>query len=1293
MSRLSTQDAAVADRTATRSRPVPVPLDGFELIEPIGAGGMARVWRSRHKAYGQLVAIKVMAGAAAHTALFREAFRNEARAVASLDHPNIIRLFDYGEVDEATSQASDGQLTAGTPFLAMELARGGTLSQQRQPLSWPVLRQVLLQLLEALGHAHARQVIHLDLKPANVLIVDPDPIYPIVKLSDFGISYLYGESQRDRTIFGGVDTPWCGAGTPAYMAPEQFSASWRDFGPWTDLYALGCLAWRLCTGQAPFSRGSAQAMMWAHFTQEPGSLISPHPLPPEFEPWLRRLLEKSFHDRFLSAADAAWPLVMMTLPSRASQPSRPDGSELFLSTTREQEVNITSGPTELSEAELLPDDSETITQLHTREVPDSDKTINRPIDQGSDAPALLLAAQPIAHPGIQTSTRAPLPPIVPPPFPMDWRNESLTPDRRPLPGAGLGLFGLRTPPLVGRTVARDRLWQALADVHRTHHTRMVVVQGPAGIGKSRLARWFAERAMEVGAAELLKGQFSRNASSSTALAKMLSNHMRLSGLTRPAAHRRVGELLARLGSPPDVQLDTLLELVCPSENSLEESTVTFPSEPRRPGQNRSQEHHALFRSWFQATAKRRPLILWLDDVQWGEDALELVTQLLDAPFPILIVLTAQTEALRDRPFANRQLQSLLKGQGTQALELMPLAEAEQLALVREVVALDDALAVQVVRRSGGNPLFAIQLVGDWLQRGLLEPGPHGQRLRGGQTVSLPNNIHQLWIERLQRAMLGMPEAAWVALEVAAVLGHEVARGEWEQVCLSLGQPVPEGLLSALLKQQLVEVVRQNQNSLLDLSDWSFAHGLLRESLERHAREHHRWTLINAACARLLMDRQSLGKRGDVERMSLHLLASGKDEAALEPLLRAARQRANDQEWHEAARLLDLRDAAIHRLHLPEHDLRRAEGNLERITACWRILSHAEIDRLVQPALAALTAHPDLPLYRVALRITAIQEEMKRNFSVAIPLFQDVIACSRQHNDMESLSICLFVYARCLTSAGRLMESELALRECLSIQEKFNDSKLIARTQTQLAKVLQMLHRYDEALALHYAALPVLQLPANREDLANCLKNMGTLKLAQLDWQGAIPYFEQALRIDEHLRFSRGIAHQHMMLGEAYRAGSRFAEAEAHYQQALERYEALGLGLSNVALGNLTLLDLARGNYHRALERVTHLQGLRTAAEDAEMSLVLDAVALACAAAFDDWTSWDAHWQQLSDRPPLESALALFDLLPLRLAAELATQKGQPRRARHAYQLALSLWPPHLNPTLRESFQLTLERLG
>ena len=261
------------------------------LRRPLASGGAGQVWEATHRDRGTAVAVKLLPPEVLASPALRATLTTEIRAVAALNHPNVIAVLDQGRVGAGAAVMSAGQLTEGSPYLVMELARGGNLLPECGRLAWADVAPILDALLGALAAAHARGLIHRDLKPDNVLVDHPDDLRPGLKLTDFGLALALGEV--DARV----------AGTPSYMAPEQCRGAWRAIGPWTDLYALGCTAWALLTGGPPFE-GELRRVLLRQLHETPGAFRPVRAVPEGVEPWLRRLLAKRPVDRFAYAAEA-----------------------------------------------------------------------------------------------------------------------------------------------------------------------------------------------------------------------------------------------------------------------------------------------------------------------------------------------------------------------------------------------------------------------------------------------------------------------------------------------------------------------------------------------------------------------------------------------------------------------------------------------------------------------------------------------------------------------------------------------------------------------------------------------------------------------------------------------------------------------------------------------------------------------------------------------------------------------------------------------------------------------------
>src|SRR5215510_9878433 len=208
-------------------------LDKYELLERVGQGGMAVVYRGIDRQLKRVVAIKVLHKHLADYQEARDRFEREAQAVAKLRHENIVEIFDYSGSDEAEA--------AGSSYIVTEFIDGQTLKQQitERPISYPEIgAMVVLQVGRALAHAHAGGILHRDVKPENIMIRSDG----IVKLMDFGISHMVDLERL--TVTGQL------LGSPAYMAPEHVEGRPLDFR--TDVFAAGIVLYQLTVGKLPF---------------------------------------------------------------------------------------------------------------------------------------------------------------------------------------------------------------------------------------------------------------------------------------------------------------------------------------------------------------------------------------------------------------------------------------------------------------------------------------------------------------------------------------------------------------------------------------------------------------------------------------------------------------------------------------------------------------------------------------------------------------------------------------------------------------------------------------------------------------------------------------------------------------------------------------------------------------------------------------------------------------------------------------------------------------------------------
>jgi serine/threonine protein kinase/tetratricopeptide (TPR) repeat protein len=1129
---------------------------------------MGVVWRGRHIGRDVPVAVKVMNLEKAGNPLVRAAFRNEVRAAARLAHRSIVTLFDQGLVSESAARSSQGELAAGSPYLAMELVEGGTLASLAPPLQWRETHAMLVAILDALAHAHAHGLIHRDLKPANILLRRPNDVTGGIALTDFGIAHAVGAETTDDRRRGRM------TGTLRYMAPEQIAGNWRDEGPWTDLYALGTITYRLVCGVHPFGQAEGDELIHCQL-HAPAPRVPPSQWFPEgLSGWISRLLAKRPANRFERAADAAWALERLPEPLEEG-PSQPPSH----------------APTTEPTAELTP--TATGRTLSTALFRSRSQMGNNTIaeEELSERPEL-------------------------PPMPATWADDTED-DERTLLGAGLGLYGLRPIPMVARTAERDLLWTRLAEV-ADRGCRAVALCGVSGNGKSRVVESIAVRAHEVGAASVLRATHSPINGPTDGIAPMIARSLGCDGLHRAAVEKRCRRFIAEtpLAGDAEVAIASLAELVCP--DSISSVRLATPLERYRAAR------HVLAR-----LAKRRPVIMWLEDVQWGSDALGLVKFLLESdrgpvptgPLPVLVLLTLREDLLDDRPWAQTQLSELLALDGSERLDISPLSTADHERLVKQLLGLSGALAARVAARTRGNPLFAVQLVGDWVARGLLEPGEEGFVLAPGNEVPLPDDIHEVWNDRAQRIVgrLPDPDAGSSALELAAALGQDIQDEEWQLACAEADIEIPPPLVEHLCADDLIVATD---------AGWSFSHPLFRESLERNARETGRWPDHHRACVAMLRHRYDEDEVSG--RIGLHLIEGGDHEDALDPLLSGAEAYRLTCDFHRAYRLYAARERAMGLLDLGKSDPRWGDCWVRwgRALATQGDFAHAL--SLADRAAAAAAEHDWPAVAAWADNVRGYVALGKGDLDLGREVFERSLERFRSTNDERGLADCLSGLASVCSWRCEMEDATEYYEEAFRLRKKSRDLYELGVVLRGLGNIHTGLGEMDRAGERLQRALACFEADGSRVNVAKCLND----------------------------------------LGEVARKQGLLERAEELYRRSAELFESLGCDDTSTPEYNLGVVLLQREDYEAAeavfARELARLEG------SAHIDRVwLHAGMLPCAAVRKDWDAWDLHWARVQE---LIGSIVDEDLGELtELAGELAAEAGASERSKQAYAFARAQW--------------------
>ncbi|RVU42473.1 hypothetical protein EA187_16480 [Lujinxingia sediminis] len=834
--------------------PSGVRLGKFQIFEQIGQGAMGEVYRGYQPEQGMEVAVKVISGDQAGESSYQRAFGHEVRSVAGLDHPGIVRLFDYGVIGENRLDLAPRAFRPGSPYLVMEYARAGTLAglmDEAQP--WVVIELVVYAILDALAHSHARGVVHRDIKPQNVLLDRGEESWPGVLLTDFGLAYALQPQD-------GVVQSKKVAGTPQYMAPEQLLGRWREYGPATDLYALGCVIFEMICGEVPFGGDNVMQIARAHLDHPLPPLRPRGEVPEGVEGWLARLLARDPRQRWASAALAARELRRAV--GRASVGVSARQWQALL------QANTTSTDERMS-AEVRGPGSGQMSPFH--------------------ALTPLLNFEPVRSVGDVSERFTPLP--------ANWERPRRASSIR-VAGAGLGLFGLRRLSTVGRENERELLWSTLRQVIATRKPAAVMLTGAPGVGKDHLATWLVERAQEVGSARALHVRYRADGDASDGVMDALMHHLGLDGVGRAEVMGHL-EAIVRAGGGDDPYLwQAMTELLLPSQPGDEAGV-------RMSGQAQRQRALADF---LMRMTMSGPLIIRLQDVHRSVEALGWVSLLLhqlQERVPIFVVMSARDDAMALSETHARALGELREGGAFSEVPVEALSPADTQSFVEELLFLEPGLAREVAERCAGNPLVATTLAARWIERGLLQPTLDGFRLERDVAASELQDDELLWLAPALALVDVYGADQLFALQLAAVLGACLELKDWKRACelaeIAWTNDVVEHLL---VRRHLVEVGGDKL---------AFSHNLLKEALLTHLRGSGGWQKAHALCAQVLEPAVARGEEGALERSAAMLKEGGELEKAVRRYMEASELRRLRGEQHVNAYLLDQAWQALERL--------------------------------------------------------------------------------------------------------------------------------------------------------------------------------------------------------------------------------------------------------------------------------------------------------------------------------------------------------------------------------------------
>ena len=260
-----------------------IELDQYEIIERIGEGAFAEVFKAKQTLSDRVVAIKLLSSARFSDERSLHRFQHEAQITASLAHPNIVRIYAFG-------------ISSGRPYIVLEYLSGRLLSevlQDKQPLALERFYRIFKDICAALEHAHSCGLLHRDLKPNNIMLVEDESANESAKILDFGVARFLDESESGKTTQTGQII-----GSPAYMSPEQCRGEKGDTR--SEIYSLGCVMYECFSGTPPFTGETSQALLLQHLYEAPKNVsmkAAEQKLPPSLEKIIMNCLSKNPDER------------------------------------------------------------------------------------------------------------------------------------------------------------------------------------------------------------------------------------------------------------------------------------------------------------------------------------------------------------------------------------------------------------------------------------------------------------------------------------------------------------------------------------------------------------------------------------------------------------------------------------------------------------------------------------------------------------------------------------------------------------------------------------------------------------------------------------------------------------------------------------------------------------------------------------------------------------------------------------------------------------------------------------
>jgi tetratricopeptide (TPR) repeat protein/biotin operon repressor len=790
-------------------------------------------------------------------------------------------------------------------------------------------------------------------------------------------------------------------------------------------------------------------------------------------------------------------------------------------------------------------------------------------------------------------------------------------------GLGLNLIGLRPLPLVARNQERDRLWAVLHEALEGKNVCGCVVSGAPGVGKSRLLGWIKHRAMETGAAQVVRVRCNPAETPGLTTSSLVLGALRLDGLDTELTEFL--HALSRVGMTNRYEQDALASIVAQPMGWADWPSIRF---------ERSEDRFAVVARLLRRLSRRRGLVVLVDDAQWAVGALSIFRHLLatDGQRDLKLFFAIGTrdhEANDSSVVEKRQLNELLSERRVTHLPLERLRSEDMNHMLCDRMGMVSDLAERATEWCAGSPMMAHQLIESWHTEGALIGGHQGITHRNIAEIALPSDFARLWTQRLDQVFEAMSDgtkhiARW-ALEAGALLGRSVDRTEWSGMCRQLGFEPPVAVLELGVAAGLIAPVS---------GGWRFQHGTLRDALLLESESEQRLRNLHRAIAAFLSSETDHDLSRDL-RCGEHLLAAGDHDVAFELLLKAeasARKSGNDLVAERSLELADRASAGISSERLAKHELnlQQRKADLMRLRGEW---DHAH-KAAVELEASALMA-----------------------------------------DNAEALVLALRIQADCAFEHGNYPEaSDLALRAQVAAQDS-SDLEEAIRCELLLGLIFGAQSNWDQSISFYEAALTRINksCPGHHELQGECLFHLGMVHHERGVLAKALPLFIKSLQHWEKCGGQRGMATVANALADVARGQGRMDRAMDWYQRAKKVYDSIGAWQANIVRLNLAIVMMLDDRFEDAhTEVLSCLQSFQGEGHESWLAIAY-AFALPGCAHHGDWTDFDHYLTEATERLELLNFSDRDLAQVFEIAGELASANDEARRADLCFLQAAVQW--------------------